>query len=48
MDNSDRKGIPFTGFPIRKPEMQIGAPPANPYRPAAEESDFSRDTQAWD
>ncbi|MBR5405277.1 MAG: hypothetical protein K6E36_09225 [Oscillospiraceae bacterium] len=48
MDHTDLTGIPFTGFPMKQPEMQIEAPPANPFSAAAEETDFSRDTQTWD
>ena len=48
MDKPDMTGIPFTGFPMKQAEMQIETPPANPYQPVAEETDFSRDTQAWD
>ena len=32
----------------KQPEMQIEAPAPNPYRPVAEETDYSRDTQTWD
>lgn len=37
--------IDMTGM---QPEMQIAAPPANPFEPVAEETDYSRDTQSWD
>ena len=48
MDILDLTGIPFTGFPMKQPEMQIAQPEPNPYRPVAEETDYSRDTQTWD
>ena len=48
MNQYDMTGIPFTGFPMKQPEMQIAAPPANPLEPVADETDFSRDTQTWD
>ena len=48
MDKFDLTGIPFTGFPMKQADMQIETPPANPYSPVAEETDFSRDTQSWD
>ncbi|MBQ8922541.1 MAG: hypothetical protein IJ060_10370 [Oscillospiraceae bacterium] len=48
MNGTDMTGIPFTGFSMKQPEMQIEAPPANPYEPVAEETDYSRDTQSWD
>ena len=48
MNPTDLTGIPFTGFPMKQPEMQIETPPANPYSEVAEETDFSRDTQTWD
>jgi hypothetical protein len=48
MKTPDMTGIPFTGFPMKQAEMQIEAPPAKPYQPVAEETEFSRDTQTWD
>ena len=48
MNQIDMIGILFTGFPMKQAEMQIEAPPENPCQPVAEETDFSRDTQAWD
>lgn len=40
--------IPFTGFSMKQPEMQIETPAPNPFCEVAEETDFSRDTQTWD
>ena len=48
MEKVNKDCIPFMGFPMRKPEMQIETPAPNPFQPVAEESDFSRDTQTWD
>ncbi len=48
MDMPEKTGIPFTGFPMEQPDMQIAVPEPNPYQTAAEETDFSRDTQVWD
>lgn len=48
MEKFDLRGIPFTGFPMKQADMQIETPPANPFEPVAEETDFSRDTQTWD
>ena len=48
MEKVNKDCIPFTGFPMKQPEMQIEAPAPNPYRSAAEESDFCRDTQTWE
>jgi len=41
-------GMPFTGFPMQQPEMQIAVPEKNPYSDVQSETDFSRDTQTWD
>ena len=48
MNQIDLTGIPFTGFRMKQPEMQIAAPAPNPYQTVAEETDYSRDTQTWD
>ena len=48
MTITELNSIPFTGFPMKQPEMQIGAPAPNPFEPVAAETDFSRDTQTWD
>ncbi len=48
MKEYELKGIPFTGFSMKQADMQIKTPPASPYQPVAEETDFSRDTQSWD
>ena len=48
MEKVNMDCIPFTGFPMKQPEMQLETPAANPFQPVAEESDFSRDTQTWD
>ena len=48
MNQIDMIGIPFTGFPMKQPEMQIEAPAPDPFEPVAAETDFSRDTQTWD
>lgn len=48
MDKNILNIIPFTGFSMKQPEMQIVTPEPSPYQPVAEETDFSRDTQTWD
>ena len=48
MEKSLPDYIPFTGFPMKQSELQIETPAPNPYQFAAEETDFSRDTQTWD
>ena len=48
MEITELNSIPFTGFPMKQADMQIEAPPANPFEPVAAETDFSRDTQTWD
>ncbi|MBP0971064.1 MAG: hypothetical protein J5753_03385 [Oscillospiraceae bacterium] len=48
MEKVNMDCIPFTGFPMKQPDMQIETPAQNPFQPVAEESDFSRDTQTWD
>ena len=48
MEKLNMDCIPFTGFAMMQPEMQIETPAPNPYEPVAEETDFSRDTQTWD
>ena len=48
MSGQEPSGILLTGFPMKKPEMQIEAPTESPFREVREETDYSRDTQTWD
>lgn len=48
MEITELNSIPFTGFPMKQPEIQIESPAPNPFEPVAAETDFSRDTQTWD
>lgn len=48
MNTHDMTGIPFVGFPMKQAEIQIETPAQNPFERVAVETDYSRDTQAWD
>ena len=48
MQGQDMTGIPFTGFPLKRPQMQIGRPEQTEYPAAEHESEFCCDTQTWD
>ena len=37
MEKVNTDCIPFTGFPMKRPEMQIETPAPNPFQPVAEE-----------
>lgn len=48
MEQRPTEPIPFTGFPMQHPEMQIGRPEQTTYPAAEAENEFCCDTQTWD
>ncbi|MBR6419083.1 MAG: hypothetical protein IKS42_01995 [Oscillospiraceae bacterium] len=48
MTGRDMSGIPFTGFPMQHPEMQIGLPAKAEQPKPHETSEYAQDTECWD
>ena len=48
MDARNESGIPFTGFPMQHPEMQIGLPERTQQVQPHETSEYAQDTECWD
>ena len=48
MSGQEPSGIPLTGFPMKKPEMQIGDPEITSIPDVENECEYARNDTTWD